>query len=139
MAVVRNRCHANGRRHSQRCVRRLLSMEYSGVGYGAHHQEEHGESVSHGWDPHINGGRLHRINEWPPKVATLAHWPIDQPVAPNYVHKTATESARSTVPKISEFFGIAIYVYWREHGPPPFHAVYGGEEALRDLAFEVGE
>ena len=33
------------------------------------------------------------------------------------------------MPKISEFFGIAIYVYWREHGPPHFHAVYSGDEA----------
>ena len=33
------------------------------------------------------------------------------------------------LPKVSEFFGIAIYVYWRDHGPPHFHAVYGGDEA----------
>jgi hypothetical protein len=33
------------------------------------------------------------------------------------------------LPKVSEFFGIAIYVYWREHGPPHFHAVYGEHEA----------
>ena len=34
------------------------------------------------------------------------------------------------MPKISEFFGIAIYMYYREHQPPHFHAIYGGEEAL---------
>jgi hypothetical protein len=34
------------------------------------------------------------------------------------------------MPKISEFFGISIYVYYREHGPPRFHALYGGEEIL---------
>lgn len=34
------------------------------------------------------------------------------------------------MPKISEFFGIAIYMYYREHGPPHFHARYGGQEAL---------
>ena len=34
------------------------------------------------------------------------------------------------MPKISEFFGIAIYVYYREHMPPHFHAIYGGEEVL---------
>lgn len=33
------------------------------------------------------------------------------------------------VPKISEFFGIAIYVYYREHQPPHFHALYDGQEA----------
>lgn len=34
------------------------------------------------------------------------------------------------MPKISEFFGISIYVYYREHGPPHFHALYGEEEVL---------
>jgi hypothetical protein len=34
------------------------------------------------------------------------------------------------MPKISEFFGIAIYIYYRDHAPPHFHAIYGGEEAL---------
>ncbi|MBI4422003.1 MAG: DUF4160 domain-containing protein [Gemmatimonadetes bacterium] len=33
------------------------------------------------------------------------------------------------MPRISEFFGIAIYVYWRDHPPPHFHAVYSGEES----------
>ena len=32
------------------------------------------------------------------------------------------------MPKISEFFGIAIYIYFREHNPPHFHAIYAGEE-----------
>ena len=33
------------------------------------------------------------------------------------------------MPKISEFFGIAIYIYYREHQPPHFHAIYGDDEA----------
>ena len=33
------------------------------------------------------------------------------------------------MPKISEFFGIAIYIYYREHMPPHFHAIYSGNEA----------
>ena len=33
------------------------------------------------------------------------------------------------MPKLSEFFGIAIYMYWGDHGPPHFHARYGGEKA----------
>lgn len=37
------------------------------------------------------------------------------------------------LPKISEFFGISIYMYFREHGPPHFHARYGGQEALVDI------
>jgi hypothetical protein len=34
------------------------------------------------------------------------------------------------VPEISRFFGIVIYMYFREHEPPHFHAVYGDNEAL---------
>ena len=34
------------------------------------------------------------------------------------------------MPKISEFFGIVIYMYYREHFPPHIHAIYGGDEAL---------
>ena len=34
------------------------------------------------------------------------------------------------MPRICEFFGIAIYMYYREHQPPHFHAIYGDEEAL---------
>lgn len=37
------------------------------------------------------------------------------------------------MPKISEFFGIAIYIFYREHAPPHFHAIYGGDEVLVDI------
>ena len=33
------------------------------------------------------------------------------------------------MPRISEFFGIVIYMYFSEHAPPHFHAGYAGEEA----------
>jgi hypothetical protein len=33
------------------------------------------------------------------------------------------------VPRISEFFGISIYMYWGDHGPPHFHARYSGHKA----------
>jgi len=33
------------------------------------------------------------------------------------------------VPRISEFFGISIYMYWGDHGPPHFHARYAGRKA----------
>ncbi|MBS1250713.1 MAG: hypothetical protein MAG431_02308 [Chloroflexi bacterium] len=29
------------------------------------------------------------------------------------------------MPRISYFFGIAIYMYYKEHGLPHFHAIYG--------------
>jgi hypothetical protein len=34
------------------------------------------------------------------------------------------------MPKLSEFYGIAIYMYYRDHQPPHFHAIYGDDEAL---------
>lgn len=34
------------------------------------------------------------------------------------------------MPKISEFFGITIQMFYREHMPPHFHAVYGEYTAL---------
>lgn len=33
------------------------------------------------------------------------------------------------MPKVSEFFGISIHVYWRDHGPPHFHSVYSEHHA----------
>ena len=37
------------------------------------------------------------------------------------------------VPTISQFFGIVIQMFWREHVPPHFHALYGEHEALIDI------
>lgn len=34
------------------------------------------------------------------------------------------------VPKLSEFFGIQIFIYGREHGVPHFHAKYQGGEIV---------
>ncbi|HEY1826718.1 MAG TPA: DUF4160 domain-containing protein [Acidimicrobiales bacterium] len=33
------------------------------------------------------------------------------------------------MPRISVFYGIAIYMYWDDHNPPHYHAVYGEHEA----------
>lgn len=33
------------------------------------------------------------------------------------------------MPRISEFYGIVIQMYHREHGLPHFHATYGGQTA----------
>ena len=33
------------------------------------------------------------------------------------------------MPRISEFYGIAIYLYYQDHAPPHFHAIYGEHEA----------
>ena len=40
------------------------------------------------------------------------------------------------MPRISEFYGIAIYLYYRDHLPPHFHAIYGQYEA--SVAIDTG-
>lgn len=37
------------------------------------------------------------------------------------------------MPTISSFFGILIRMYYRDHAPPHFHAVYGEQEAIIDI------
>jgi len=34
------------------------------------------------------------------------------------------------MPRIAEFYGIVIYMYYRDHGVPHFHAIYAGREAV---------
>lgn len=34
------------------------------------------------------------------------------------------------MPRLSAFYGLVIYMYWRDHNPPHFHAEYGEHEAL---------
>ncbi|MGF1596174.1 MAG: DUF4160 domain-containing protein [Acidimicrobiales bacterium] len=41
------------------------------------------------------------------------------------------------MPRLSEFYGIAIYMYFVDHNPPHFHAIYGEHEAL--IAIDDGE
>lgn len=47
------------------------------------------------------------------------------------------EGNKDLVPRISEFFGITIYMYWydfQKHNIPHFHARYAGREAVYDLS-----
>ena len=37
------------------------------------------------------------------------------------------------MPEISRFFGIVIGMFYRDHGPPHFHAVYGEYYATVDI------
>lgn len=37
------------------------------------------------------------------------------------------------MPTISAFFGIIIQMFWREHAPPHFHAIYAEYEAEIDI------
>jgi len=34
------------------------------------------------------------------------------------------------MPRVSQFYGISIYLYYNDHAPPHFHAEYGDDEAL---------
>ncbi len=34
------------------------------------------------------------------------------------------------MPRLSEFYGIVIYMYFADHNPPHFHAIYAEYEAL---------
>jgi hypothetical protein len=46
------------------------------------------------------------------------------------------------MPRISSFYGIDIYMYYRDHPPPHFHAQYGGTEAeieIESLAIIAGD
>ena len=38
------------------------------------------------------------------------------------------------MPRVSLFYGIAIYLYYRDHAPPHFHAIYGDDEAVFVIA-----
>ena len=37
------------------------------------------------------------------------------------------------MPEVSRFFGIVIRIYYNDHQPAHFHAVYGEQEALIDI------
>ncbi len=37
------------------------------------------------------------------------------------------------MPRISMFFGIVIYMYYKDHNPPHFHARYGEHQAIYDI------
>lgn len=37
------------------------------------------------------------------------------------------------MPVISRFFGIIIFMYWRDHSPPHFHAKYQDSEVIVEI------
>lgn len=37
------------------------------------------------------------------------------------------------MPRVSEFFGIVIYMYYNDHMPPHFHAEYTEHEAIYEI------
>jgi len=37
------------------------------------------------------------------------------------------------MPRISEFYGIMVYMYFSDHQPPHFHAIYGQHEIEMEI------
>jgi len=37
------------------------------------------------------------------------------------------------MPIICKFFGITIFMFWKEHAPPHFHAKYGDDEMVVEI------
>lgn len=97
-----------------------------------------------------------------PQCATLV-WPNDVDIAPEFLHEAARRNptpepvARDsdtvgsflmmgangsgatirTMPVVSRFLGIVISMYHKEHGPPHFHAAYGGYHISVEVESEV--
>jgi hypothetical protein len=40
------------------------------------------------------------------------------------------------MPRISQYYGIAIYMYYEDHAPPHFHAIYGEFEVAMGIQTE---
>jgi hypothetical protein len=38
------------------------------------------------------------------------------------------------MPRISQFHGVSIYIYFHDHAPPHFHAIHGDDEAVITIA-----
>lgn len=38
------------------------------------------------------------------------------------------------MPIVSRFYGIVIRMYYNDHNPPHFHALYGGSEAIVEIS-----
>lgn len=38
------------------------------------------------------------------------------------------------MPRVAEFYGISIHLYYQDHAPPHFHAIYGGHEAEVEIS-----
>jgi Domain of unknown function (DUF4160) len=58
----------------------------------------------------------------------------------NVSHLDGTSGATATmrhVPRISEFYGIVIAMYYREHGVPHFHATYAGATVV--VSIQTGD
>jgi hypothetical protein len=47
---------------------------------------------------------------------------------------SAKDEIIALVPRISGFYGIVIEMYYGDHPPPHFHARYGGDSAMIEIA-----
>ena len=45
------------------------------------------------------------------------------------------EETESSMPRISEFYGIVVFMLYADHNPPHFHARYGGCKHTVEIAW----
>ena len=38
------------------------------------------------------------------------------------------------MPRLAMFYGIEVYMFYRDHSPPHFHAIYGSHEAVIEIS-----
>jgi hypothetical protein len=49
-------------------------------------------------------------------------------LAESLTTRTESRDTEEQMPVISRFFGIVVYMHWRDHAPPHFHAKYQNQE-----------
>ena len=82
----------------------------------------------------------------PPTVRVPGHGfvrlsPADHLRLRSLKRRRVSDHGKISVPRLSEFFGISIYMYWGDHGPPHFHARYSGHKAsvtIEELSLLAG-
>ncbi|MEX1258969.1 MAG: DUF4160 domain-containing protein [Gemmatimonadota bacterium] len=82
---------------------------------------------------------VHSLHPSPgPKHRAAFHKRLWRP----YNSSASAQRGEAGLPKVSEFFGISIYLYWGDHEPAHFHARYAGFKAsiaIADLTLLRGE
>jgi hypothetical protein len=99
------------------------------------HKHAHPRALHSGRQlPEVSG---RRASDGHPPTRLLPQWPPRTVPFPSRVQR-----GEAGLPKVSEFFGISIYLYWGDHEPAHFHARYAGSKAsiaIADLTLLRGE
>jgi hypothetical protein len=57
-----------------------------------------------------------------------------RPLSSNVRRQRITAALHCRMPELSRFLGIVIAMYYRDHNPPHFHAIYGDFEITVEVA-----